>query len=422
MKDPLISVVVPAYNYARFLRECIGGLLNQTYQNWEMIVVDNGSTDETSEVLASYTDPRIRKFCIEENHGPVPAWKLGYEESQGDYFAILPADDVFLPDKLHKQVEFLRANPGVGAVGTYIQEINDDGFVCNDGSWIVPYINQPIDFDDLKNWRWRHYLCIPTAIYSREICEQAGAVPSEGMTNICDWDFHIRLLGIGTKMAVIPEVLTSYRWHGDNTSKKRGDAFLQWTFSHAKNYVPIIRKISPDPRREIQDCLLSIHLDPARSYFFDDVPQHQLCAMTEALLDPEGGLEAFPDYAAFRHYAENWTVDSDNRAALAAVVDALIGLRARLLNWSLESVPYNPAKHYFPLEGALFRLQSELSAAQASAQSFIALQGESSAAQASAQSFAAPESCVWALGHALKMFRRRIRTTLRGLIHGSSTL
>ena len=104
MKDPLISIVVPAYNYARFLDDCIGGLLSQTYQNWELLVVDNGSTDETPEVLARYTDPRIRKFRIDENRGPVQAWKLGYEESSGDYFAILPADDMFLPEKLQRQV------------------------------------------------------------------------------------------------------------------------------------------------------------------------------------------------------------------------------------------------------------------------------------------------------------------------------
>jgi len=171
MKDPLISVVVPAYNYGRFLRDCIGGLLAQTYPNWELLVVDNGSTDDTAEVLASYTDPRIRKFHIKVNNGPVQAWKLGYQESRGEYFALLSADDMFLPDKLQRQVEFLRENPGIGAVGTYIQEINDEGVVCNENSWIVPYINQPIDFADLRHWRWRHHLCIPSALYSTELCE-----------------------------------------------------------------------------------------------------------------------------------------------------------------------------------------------------------------------------------------------------------
>lgn len=399
MKDPLISVVVPAYNYGRFLRDCIGGLLAQTYPNWELLVVDNGSTDDTAEVLASYTDPRIRKFHIKVNNGPVQAWKLGYQESRGEFFALLSADDMFLPDKLQRQVDFLRENPGIGAVGTYIQEINDEGVVCNENSWIVPYINQPIDFADLRHWRWRHYLCIPTALYSKELCEKAGAIPSDGLSSICDWDFHIRLLGVGTKMAVIPEVLTSYRWHGSNTSQKRGDAILQWTYSHAKNYVPVIRKIAPEPRREIRDCLLTLYLDPGRNYFFEDVPRHQLCAMTEALLDPEGGLEHFADYAEFRRYAENWAVDSDNRAALAAVVDAMLDLRARLLNSEPSIVPYSHTTH-FPLEGAFLRVHAEASAARVAV---------------------VPESGVWALGYALKMFRRRIRSMLKGFTGGFPT-
>ena len=392
MKDPLISIVVPAYNYARFLGDCIGGVLSQTYQNWELLVVDNGSTDETPEVLARFTDPRIRKFRIEENRGSVQAWKLGYEESRGDYFAILPADDMFLPEKLQRQVECLRANPGVGAVGTYIQEINDDGTVCNEGSWIVPYINQHIDFDDLKNWRWRHYLCIPTAIYSRELCDKAGAVPSDGMTNICDWDFHIRLLGIGTKMAVIPEVLTSYRWHGSNTSKKRGDAFLQWTFSHAKNYVPIIRRIAPDPRKEIQECVYSLYLSPAENYFVENVPRNQLCAMLEALLDPEGGLDTFPDYETFRHYAETWTVDSDNRAALAAVVEVLTSLRERLLASTVP--PARPdSRQVFPLELRSSELER-------------------------VAEMVPPDSCKWALMHAARMLGRKVRRVIRAAAGG----
>jgi glycosyltransferase involved in cell wall biosynthesis len=401
MNDPLISIVVPAYNYARFLGDCIGGLLSQTYQNWELLVVDNGSTDETPEVLARYTDPRIRRFRIEENRGPVQAWKLGYEESRGDYFAILPADDMFLPEKLQRQVEFLRANPGVGAVGTYIQEIDDDGVVQPEGSFMVAHINQPIDYSDLKNWRWKHHLCIPTALYARALCEQAGAVPSEGLTNICDWDFHIRLLGIGTKMAVIPEVLTSYRWHGSNTSKKRGDAFLQWTFSHVKNYVPILRRIAPDPRKEIQECLYSLYLCPAGNYFVENVPRNQLCAMLEALLDPEGGLETFPDYEAFRRYAETWMVDSDNRAALAAVVEALVGLRERLLASPLPPAPPD-SREVFPLE-----LRSiELDRVNAS---YAELAAKLEAA-------APPQSCRWALVYAAHMLGRKGRSLIRGLI------
>jgi glycosyltransferase involved in cell wall biosynthesis len=362
MKDPLISIVVPAYNYGRYLDDCIGGLLSQTYSNWELVVVDNGSTDDTPWVLTRYSDPRIRKFRIEQNRGPVEAWKLGYRESRGDYFAILPADDMFLPEKLQRQVDFLRDHPDVGAVGTYIQQIDDQRVVCNEGSWIVPYINQPIDFADPKNWRWKHYLCIPTALYSMDLIRKAGAIPSDGLSNMCDWDFHIRLLGAGTRMTVIPEVLTSYRWHGSNTSLNQGRTFLQWTYSHAKNYVPILRKISPDPSAEIRACIEALCLATEQNYVDhpEDTPEPLLCVIMEVLLDPSANLGSFEDYEQFERFAKAWAVDSENRVAQASVVGSLRELRHRLL-FPLETAEGMPPRGgLFPLEAALLEARSEL--------------------------------------------------------------
>ncbi len=360
MKDPLISVVVPAYNYGRYLDDCIGSLLSQTYRNWELLIVDNGSTDDTPRVLARHTDPRIRKFRIEKNRGPVEAWKLGYGESRGDYFAILPADDMFLPEKLRRQVEFLRAHPDIGAVGTYIQQIDDHGVVRNEDSWIVPHINQPVDFADPGNWRWKHHLCIPTALYSMDLVRQAGAVPSDGLSNMCDWDFHVRLLGVGTRMTVMPEVLTSYRWHGSNTSLRQGDTFLQWTYSHARNYVPILRRISADPSAEIRACIEALCLAPEENYVDhpEDTPEPRLCAIMEALLDPGSSLESFDDYGQFERHARAWKADTEKRAALAAVAGSIRELRHRLLV-PLETEAGMPSRGgIFPLEAALLEARS----------------------------------------------------------------
>ena len=102
MYRPLISIVVPAYNYARFLNACIDSVLAQTYTHWELLVIDNGSTDNTAEILAQYADPRIKKLHIEVNEGPVKAWAMGYRLAQGEYFGLLPADDMFTPTKLER--------------------------------------------------------------------------------------------------------------------------------------------------------------------------------------------------------------------------------------------------------------------------------------------------------------------------------
>ena len=103
MSKPLISIIIPAYNYARFVGYCIESVIAQTYENWELIVIDNGSTDNTSEILDRYSDPRIRRTKIETNDGPVKAWAMGYDMSRGEYIALLPADDMYTPLKLEKQ-------------------------------------------------------------------------------------------------------------------------------------------------------------------------------------------------------------------------------------------------------------------------------------------------------------------------------
>lgn len=362
---PLVSIVVPAYNYARFLGACIDSILAQTYPHWELIIVDNGSTDNTQEVLGKYTDPRIKSLRIDTNEGPVKAWALGYAHCRGEYFALLPADDLFLPTKLEKQIQFLQQNLAVDAVGTYIREIDDDGKTPATPGWIVGYINQPIDYTNLENWRWKHYLCIPTAIYSKKLCDRANAVPCDGLNNVCDWDFHVRLIGAGAVFSVIPEALTCYRWHRNNTSHtKRSDAHSQWVYSHLKSYVPALRQVRPaDYIDEIGKCIEAIYAAPNECYWVDEVITSRRCAHLEGLLDPEGGLEEFSSYYDFLRYATNWNVDSENRAALAALDAAIMELRSRLL--STDPSKYLKAgKPLFPLEVRVLELQGQLGVAR----------------------------------------------------------
>ncbi len=358
MYRPLISIVVPAYNYARFLNACIDSVLAQTYTHWELLVIDNGSTDNTAEILAQYADPRIKKLHIEVNEGPVKAWAMGYRLAQGEYFGLLPADDMFTPTKLERQVAYLAEHPETNCVASYIDVIDDQGYSTSVDYGMRSVINQPIDFTDLKQWRWKHYFCIPSALYHKELCQRAGGVPLEGLTNICDWDFHVRLLGAGAKFAVIPEPLTLYRWHSNNTSKQRSTAHNQWVYSHTRSLLPTLRNLSSDYYRELGECLEALYLDPYPNYFLEDVPQSWRCAHLEALLNPSGGLAEFVDYADFKRHTESWGVDSENRAAVAAIEGILMKLRSTLL---LSAVQQQKVDTIFPLQEELEKTRRELS-------------------------------------------------------------
>src|SRR5690348_13147078 len=106
-----VSVIIPTHNRSDFLRNAITSVLNQTYQDFEIIVVDDGSTDNTSEVVANFSDERITFIRHDTNKGGSAARNTGILASKCDYIAFLDDDDEWLPDKLRKQMEILVASP-----------------------------------------------------------------------------------------------------------------------------------------------------------------------------------------------------------------------------------------------------------------------------------------------------------------------
>lgn len=114
---PTVSVVIPTYNRAFVIGDAIRSVLEQTFQDFEIIVVDDGSTDNTAEVVKSFNDDRIRYIRLDKNRGAAAARNVGTRESKGEYIAFLDSDDLWLPTKLEKQLEvFKKSNPGVGVV------------------------------------------------------------------------------------------------------------------------------------------------------------------------------------------------------------------------------------------------------------------------------------------------------------------
>jgi len=189
-----------------------------------------------------------------------------------------------------------------------------------------------VNYTDLKEWRWKHHFCIPTALYPKQLCEAAGGVPLDGLTNICDWDFHVRLLGAGASFSVIPEKLTLYRWHSSNTSKQRSDAHNQWIYSHTHSLLPAIERAAPaELHAEVAGCIETLFLEPRVNYFLEDVSENWRCAHLESLLDPAAARAKFKSYREFRAHADAWEVNSVNRAAIAALDRCLMELRKKLI-------------------------------------------------------------------------------------------
>src|SRR5258708_728209 len=114
-KKPLVSILIAAYNAERYIKDAIDSALAQTYENFEVIVVDDGSRDKTGEIVKSYHDPRLR-YIYQENRGIVGVRNRLFSEAKGEFWTYLDHDDIYLPDKVKAEAEFLLAHPEDAAV------------------------------------------------------------------------------------------------------------------------------------------------------------------------------------------------------------------------------------------------------------------------------------------------------------------
>jgi glycosyltransferase involved in cell wall biosynthesis len=137
-KEPLVSVVIPCYNHARYIEEAIRSVESQEYSNHEIIVVDDGSTDNTEDIVKKFKNRTI--YLRQENRGTAAARNLGIALARGEFIAFLDADDSWLPGKLQKQMKAIDADPSVGLVACGEFDIDESGKILG-GPWV--YGNYP---------------------------------------------------------------------------------------------------------------------------------------------------------------------------------------------------------------------------------------------------------------------------------------
>ncbi|HLO50073.1 MAG TPA: glycosyltransferase [Kamptonema sp.] len=209
---PRVSVVIPSYNCASYIAEAINSVFNQTYSDWEVIVVDDGSKDDTRAVVKCYGD-RIR-YIYQKNQGVSIARNHGIQLARGEFVAFLDADDFFLPDKLAAQIAMFAAQPSLGIVHSGWRKVNSKGEFLQD---VKPWQNVPKL--DLEMWlRWKPVL--PSAMmFRREWLERAGGFdprfpPAE------DTDLALRLALMGCETEWLRQVTVCYRQHEQSAMYK----------------------------------------------------------------------------------------------------------------------------------------------------------------------------------------------------------
>ncbi|WP_445302232.1 glycosyltransferase [Microcoleus sp. F4-D5] len=207
---PQVSVIIPAYNGDRYIAQAVESVLSQTYTNWEIIVVDDGSTDDTRQALQPYFD-KIRYF-YQENQGVAAARNRGIQESQSELIAFLDQDDFFLPDKLAAQVALFRSSNSLGIVNSGWRLVDEQGETISDiKCWeYLPKL-------DLEAWIVQMPVLPSAMMFSRKWLQIVGGFNSE-FDSVDDADLLLRLALLGCEAAWLPQVTVCYRQHDKNVS------------------------------------------------------------------------------------------------------------------------------------------------------------------------------------------------------------
>ncbi len=204
---PRVSIIMPVYNNAAFVQEAIHSMLIQTFKDFELIVIDDGSKDGSAELIDQFKDPRIRKIIHRQNRGVVSVLNEGLGLATGEYIARMDSDDISTPDRLNIQVSFMDQNPAVGlSAGAFTTFIGGR-----------PKIN-PFSHEEIKTWLLFH-CCIahPTVIMRNSIVQQLGVRYDSNYPHAEDYELWNRL-AFQTQLANLPVNMLYYRTHSGQVS------------------------------------------------------------------------------------------------------------------------------------------------------------------------------------------------------------
>jgi glycosyltransferase involved in cell wall biosynthesis len=243
---PKVSVIMPSYNHEKYVAEAVRSVLCQTFNDLELVIVDDCSSDGTVNEIKKFNDPRIRFFRHENNQGVSVARGKCLEISRGKYIASISSDDVFMPDKLERQVEFLDKDPGIGALFSRAKIIDDDGndFADKDHFYYSIFKQEN---RSRHEWLNRFFykgncLCAISSLVRKKDIEKIGFYDKR-FAQLGDLDLWIRLC-MEHDIHILPEELVKFRVrHNEaNASGNRPEAQerTRWEYTHILgNYLKI---------------------------------------------------------------------------------------------------------------------------------------------------------------------------------------
>ncbi|OGZ02428.1 MAG: hypothetical protein A2430_02025 [Candidatus Liptonbacteria bacterium RIFOXYC1_FULL_36_8] len=217
---PKISVLMSVYNGKKYLKEAIDSILNQTFRDFEFIIINDGSTDTTADILSSYSDPRLKIITNPVNLDLTKSLNIGLNLAKGEFIARQDADDLSLPNRLEKQLSFMEKNKDISLIGSWAKIIDNKGqFVKNNYS--------PSDSDFLKfqiNFI-KNPLIHSSIFFKRDILKEVKQY-DKNFIYAQDFSFYSKIIR-KYKISVVPQILIKYRDHAETISRTTNKLEIQ---------------------------------------------------------------------------------------------------------------------------------------------------------------------------------------------------
>ncbi len=212
MKNPKVTVLMSVYNGEKYLQEAIDSILGQTFKDFEFLIINDGSTDKTGEILESYNDPRIKIINNEKNIGLTKSLNKGLRSARGEYIARQDADDISAPERLEKEIEFLEMHQNYAVVGTFAKIINKN-------SEVLSFLERPIEDLKIKEFFKKDNCIVHGSSMIRKACLSDIGFYNELMLRSQDYELWLRL-SKKYRLANIAKYLYMWRKHNDNIEAK----------------------------------------------------------------------------------------------------------------------------------------------------------------------------------------------------------
>jgi glycosyltransferase involved in cell wall biosynthesis len=212
MEAPLVTVLMPVYNGEAYLSEAIESILQQSFTNFEFLILNDGSIDRSEEIIRSYTDSRIRLINNATNMKLIATLNRGLDQAQGKYIVRMDADDISLPQRIERQVEWLEKNPEYGLVGSWFEDFN--------GTDTIRTIKYSSDDTHIRiRHLYQTHIAHPTAVLRKSVIDEHNLRFDPDFVHGEDYAFWVQMSAY-CKLSNYPKMLVRKRDHPQNVSNK----------------------------------------------------------------------------------------------------------------------------------------------------------------------------------------------------------